>query len=508
MMKSKIKYNICLKYSGLDIPYIIETEPFFIIPSDYKRKLNELLKICKENITIPDLACEWNNEAEIYVFLKNEIQFNSDINNISDIIPKIYDFFISLIGLLFTNHLKLEAVNILEFIDDEYRIRRTYDYLIKRELKNVSAFIFGEKIHPGKLVTFLNESFNNLKGIKNVNDFYYNFFFCWFLYKEAKNTTELIRKISDYWICLEVLSTVYFKQLNNYNMKLFTKRQLRRLKKKVKKFVKKIPRDKLICLEDFKVDFIDQVEDKLSNHISIRKKVKLFAEKVLLPPHQDLEISGSNIQDIYNIIDNFYKLRNNFFHNGILPDPNDKKFHEDLNCFCLLLERLLFSIIKLDKVKFIKRNKCFQSLIVNYPFKDIDIASTFKEVNEFYKEIYEKHSSLFPFVDEMNQRQEDIKSVYNKLQEMVFSNDEYKITQKINLNLAYDYNQSFESDKIDNLLLDKIINSRSAITLKSDVTPNFSLLIHGFITGLSRKIGQKLAKVKFSIFPPYFEFRF
>lgn len=162
MMKSKNKYYICLKYSGLDIQYIIETDLFFIIPSDYKQKLNEFLKIHKENITTPDLACEWNNESEIYVLLKKEIHFNSSINNISDIIPKIYDFFISLIGLLFTNHLKLETVNILEFIDDEYRIIRIYDYLIKRELKNVNAFLFGDKIHPGKLESFLNESFNNL----------------------------------------------------------------------------------------------------------------------------------------------------------------------------------------------------------------------------------------------------------------------------------------------------------------------------------------------------------
>jgi len=41
IMKLKSKYHICLKYSGLDIPYILETDLFFIIPSDYKQKLNK-----------------------------------------------------------------------------------------------------------------------------------------------------------------------------------------------------------------------------------------------------------------------------------------------------------------------------------------------------------------------------------------------------------------------------------------------------------------------------------
>ncbi|GAH43784.1 unnamed protein product [marine sediment metagenome] len=272
--------------------------------------------------------------------------------------------------------------------------------------------------------------------------------------------------------------------------------------------VKMIPKSKLICIEEFKNDFISQVEDKLTNHISIRKKVKLFTEKVLLPIHKDLGISGSSIQDIHNIIDNFYKHRNNYFHNGILPDPNDKKFHEDLNCFCLLIERILFSIIKLDKVKFIKRNKCFQSLIVNYPYKDIDITSTFEETNKFYKEIYEERRLLFPIVDEMNQRHEYIKNIYMKPHEMTFSNEENKITQKINLNLTYDYNQSFESDKIEHLSLNKIFHSRLSIVLEAEITPNLILRIQGFLRGLSKKGGSNLIKVKFFIFPPYFEFCF
>lgn len=506
-MKSKSNYRICLKYSGLDIPYIIETDLFFIIPSDYKQKLDEFLKIYKENITTPDLTCEWNNESEIYVLLKNEIKFHQSINNVSEIIPKYYDFFISLIGLLFTNHLKLETVNILKVKDDKYSVIRIYDYIINREIKNVNAFIFGESIHTGKLESFLNESFNNLKGIKNVNDFYYNFFFCWFLYKEAKNTTELIRKISDYWICLEVLSTIYFKHINEYNMKLFSRSQLRDLRKIIKNYVNKIPKNELICIEEFQDDFIEHIKGKLSNYTSIRKKVKLFAEKVILPEHKDLEISGSNLQDIYNIIDNFYKYRNNFFHNGILPDPNDKDFHENLNCFCLLLERILFSIIKLDKVKFIKRNKCFQSLIVNYPFKEIDFISTFEEINEFYKEVYEKHSLLFPLVNEMNQKHGEVKNEYSKPQEMIFINEEVKIKQKVNLNLAYDYNQAFESDKFDWLSLNNILSSRSPIMLKSEITPNFILRIQGFLRGLSNG-SKNLPKVKFFIFPPYFEFCF
>lgn len=507
-MKPKSNYHICLKYSGLDIPYILETDLFFIIPSDYKKKLDKFLQIYKENITIPDLACKWNIDSEIYVLLKNEIKFHHNVNNVSEIIPKCYDFFISLIGLLFTNHLKLETVNILKVNDDKYSVIRIYDYIIKREIKNTNAFIFGDRTHPGKLESFLNELFNNIRNIKNKNYFYYNFFFSWYLYKEAKNTTEIIRKISDYWISLEILSTVYFKHINEYNMKLFSRSQLRSLKKIITNFVSKIPRKKLICVEEFKDDFINHVRSKLSNYASIRKKVKLFAEKVLLPEHKNLEISGSNLQDIYNIIDNFYKYRNNFFHNGILPDPNDKKFHEDLNCFCLLLERIIFSIIKSDKVKFIKRNKCFQALIINYPFEEIDIKSTFEETNEFYKEIYEKHSYLFPFVDEMNENHEKIKNVYHKVHKMVFSNDEYKITQNINLNIAHDYNQSFESDQFNDLSLNKILNSRSSNVIKSEISPNFLLQIPGFLTGISGTGSQKLRKLKFSIFPPYFEFLF
>jgi len=117
MAKGKKKYFMCLKYSGLDISYIIETDLLFVIPSDYKLKLDEFLELCKDNTNIPDITCEWNNKSEIYVLLKKDIQFNSEINNVSSIIPKIYDFFISLIGLIFTNHLNLETVNILELVD-------------------------------------------------------------------------------------------------------------------------------------------------------------------------------------------------------------------------------------------------------------------------------------------------------------------------------------------------------------------------------------------------------
>ncbi len=80
-MKPKSNYHICLKYSGLDIPYILETDLFFIIPSDYKKKLDKFLQIYKENITIPNLACKWNIDSEIYVLLKNEIEFHHIINN-------------------------------------------------------------------------------------------------------------------------------------------------------------------------------------------------------------------------------------------------------------------------------------------------------------------------------------------------------------------------------------------------------------------------------------------
>ncbi|MHA1374039.1 MAG: hypothetical protein ACTSR7_07075 [Promethearchaeota archaeon] len=69
----------------------------------------------------------------------------------------------------------------MEQVDDEYRVVRIYDYIIKRELNTTDPFIFGEDIHPGKLESFLNESFNNVKDIHNINDFYYNFF----LYLEA-----------------------------------------------------------------------------------------------------------------------------------------------------------------------------------------------------------------------------------------------------------------------------------------------------------------------------------
>ena len=139
MTKKNKKYFMCLKYYGLEISYIIETDLLFIIPSDYKQKLDELLELCKENTNIPDITCEWNNKSEIYVLLKKDIQFNSDINNVSDIIPKIYDFFISLIGLIFTNYLKLETVNILEQVDDEYRVVRIYDY-IDLEQFNIADF--------------------------------------------------------------------------------------------------------------------------------------------------------------------------------------------------------------------------------------------------------------------------------------------------------------------------------------------------------------------------------
>ena len=508
MTKKNKKYFMCLKYYGLEISYIIETDLLFIIPSDYKQKLDELLELCKENTNIPEITCEWNNKSEIYVLLKEDIQFNSDINNVSDIIPKIYDFFISLIGLIFTNHLKLETVNILELVDKEYRVVRIYDYIIKRELKTTDPFIFGKLIHPGNLQSFLNESFNNVKDIHNINDFYYNFFLCWFLYKEGKTTTQIIRKISDYWICLEVLSTLYFKQIHNYNLKLFTRKQLRELKKNLKSFVQKIPRSELVCIEDLKDDFVDQVKDKLNNHISIRKKVKLFADKALLPNHKDLEISRSNLKDIYNIIDKFYEHRNNFFHNGILPDPNDKKFHEDMNCFCLLIERILFSIIKSDKVKFNRRNKCSQNLIVNYPFEEIAITASFEEVNNFYKNNYEKHSELFPIVDELNQKHNIIKKVYDKSIETVIRNEESNITQKVNLDLVYDYDQSFTSDKIEHSSIYDIFESHSPIVLKSEIDTNLMLKIQGILSGYSKTVGSNLIKIRFFIFPPYFEFYF
>jgi len=347
-----------------------------------------------------------------------------------------------------------------------------------------------------------------VKTIHNINDFYYNFFFCWFLYKEGKTTGEIIRKISDYWTCLEVLSTIYFKHIHNYNMKLFTKKQLKELKKTLKSFVQKIPRSELVCSEDLKDDFFDQVKNKLNNHISIRKKVKLFADKVLLPNHKDLEISKSNLNDIYKIIDRFYEHRNNFFHNGILPDPNDKKFHEDMNCFCLLIERILFSIIKSDKVKFIKKDKCFQALIVNYPYNDIAITASFEEVNKFYKKIYEKHSVLFPVVDELNQNHNSIKKIYDKSIEMVIKNEEFKIAQKINLDLVYDYNQSFTSDKIEHSSIDGISESRSPIVLKSKIDTNLTLKIQGLLSGYSKTSSSNLIKIRFFIFPPYFEFYF
>ncbi|NVM19838.1 MAG: hypothetical protein HWN80_19200 [Candidatus Lokiarchaeota archaeon] len=508
MIKGKKKYYICLKYSGLDIPYIIETDLLFIIPSDYKQKLTQLLEICKENTNIPDITCEWDNKNEVYVLLKKVIQFNSDINNISEIIPKIYDFFISLIGLIFTNHLKLKTVNILELVDNNYRIVRIYDYIIKRELETTDPFIFGEDIHPGKLKSFLNESFNNVKDIHNINDFYYNFFLCWFLYKEGKTKSQLIHKISDYWICLEVLSTMYFKHIHNYNMKLFTKKQLRELQKNLKSFLQKIPRSELVCIEDLKDEFIDQVKDKLNNNISIRKKVKLFADKALLPNLRDLELSKSNLKEIYDIIDKFYKHRNNFFHNGILPDPNDKKFHEHMNCFCLLIERLLFSIIKSDKVKFYKRGKCFQTLIVNYPFEEIAITASFEEVNKFYKKEFEKHSELFSTVDELNQKHDIIKDIYNKSIEMVFRNDETNITQSVNLDLVYDYDQSFTSNKIEYSSIHDISESHSPIVLKTEIDTNLILKIRGFLSGYSKSASSNLIKIRVFIFPPYFEFNF
>ena len=59
------KFYFCIKYTGLKIPHVIETEKFKIFPKDYQRELEELKN--NENIPFNWFKIGWNHKSQFYV---------------------------------------------------------------------------------------------------------------------------------------------------------------------------------------------------------------------------------------------------------------------------------------------------------------------------------------------------------------------------------------------------------------------------------------------------------
>jgi hypothetical protein len=73
---------------------------------------------------------------------------------------------------------------------------------------------------------------------------------------------------------------------------------------------------------------------------------------------------------------------------------------------------------------------------------------------------------------------------------------------------THNYYQSFTSDKIEHSSIDGISESHSPIDLQSEIETNFMLKIQGILSGYSKTASSNLLKIRFFIFPPYFEFYF
>lgn len=504
--------------------YIFETNEFIIFPKDWKEKI-ESLEDFKEDPrwTFPFFECFYKKESQIFILLKKEQNIPFNLDNLHKIIPKEFNFFELLVGLLFSNELKIELIHILKKKNGKYKIFKTF--LLNSDieiLENQFRLLFRSDIHIEKLKFYLNKGFSTLRD--KSEGFIQNYYFCFKSYLKGKNEIYQPHQILNLWASLEVLSVIYLRKFRNNQIEMFTKNQFKNFKQAIKCLMNKISRNKLICLEEFKDNFPQKVVDKINNYVSIRAQAFLLTNNLLEPPLNDLQLPESQSLTIKKIIDTFYKWRNAFVHEGTLPELNVDYF-KYYKSFCLILERLLFVMLNFSEIKFYRTENFYQRIAVAFDIPEkyglepeqedykepmILKKSYFDKLYHYNKKFYLEREDLFYFVDEFTIKDDHIKSKFEYPSKMVLLNEDFGINENIEMKLLNSSHQIFEiyppkSEVFQKLRRIQELEKVCKIEKSEDEIKTFSF--KGFIESVNwSHWSNEPILIRFFIFPIFIEF--
>lgn len=409
----------CIKYSGLKFTFSFETKDFIFIPLSSLDKMGIIAPIDFLNFFYIHL----DEDSEFYVINKKPLENNDlTVDNFSEELLYSFKYLEALFGILFSNLPLRKYVFILEKKKSSCRIDKVFKKIPEKIALNKKCLIWKNQIFVEPLIEMINDSFktlrkilknSNTKSLEKVKDFATRYYFCVDMYLRGKFGESSLRKSTDLWISLEVLSVIVISNILYFHEKFEVKGFFKDLKSIVKKTSSLINKDAINCWEPLKQDFPDHIKNKINNFLPINQKVKKFAKRYLknedfkVPVKQESDFSNKSeylkyldntsefrtYQDkisISSIIGDYYSIRNSLFHGGGINENWSLKIDRNESNFIKIIEQLLFKVLNIKNVVFHQFGYKHQRVYikVNGICIDENIFNCYDSVNNHFKEKY------------------------------------------------------------------------------------------------------------------------
>ena len=191
---------LCMKYKGLKIYNVFQSDDFIFLPSILTEDPINVVPI-----DIESHSCKYDKNAEFYVLLKH--QDDEDVQ-IKKQLAK-FKFLEGIIMFLFTNKLSRMSLFTLEIEDNNIKIKKVIKYPLTELENERSPLLWKNRILIDYLQQVLIEGFKIFKELRdNQEEFAEEFYFSIGMYLKGKHSEETLNIIASLWISLEVFSTI------------------------------------------------------------------------------------------------------------------------------------------------------------------------------------------------------------------------------------------------------------------------------------------------------------
>lgn len=157
---------LCVKYSGLKFNYIFETRDFIFIPKDIMERRDINLVLIDEFF-----SCKYDESAQFYVLYKKQIDFNPNLDDVTDDLLYKFRFLEAIIGLLFSNRLVEDSIIMLKKEDDRYETLKIFKNINREKYEINPILIWKNYILTVRLKDIINDAFSILESINDPKAF-------------------------------------------------------------------------------------------------------------------------------------------------------------------------------------------------------------------------------------------------------------------------------------------------------------------------------------------------
>lgn len=162
-------------------------------------------------------SCKYDESAQFYVLCKKQIDFNPNLNDVTDDLLYKFRFLEAIIGLLFSNRLVEDSIIVFKNEDERYETLKIFKNINREKYEINPILIWKNYILTVRLKDIINDAFSILESINDPKAFSLKYFFCFDMYLKGKYTDHILTTISYLWISLEVLATITIINILNSN---------------------------------------------------------------------------------------------------------------------------------------------------------------------------------------------------------------------------------------------------------------------------------------------------